>query len=135
MKKTAGFDLASLEQVDTAIVPLTHPQTGEELEECSIEVYGPDSEHFKSATTRMRARITDFISRNRGAKTEQKQKMTERYERERNISCIKAINGLYFKGEPVTDPQDACDRFGWVYTQACAAIDDQGNFIKGSSAK
>lgn len=133
--KKAGFDLATLEQVDTAIIDLKHPVTGEDLEGVTVEVYGPDSEHFKAATTKMRARITDFLTRNRGAKTEQKQKVTEERERERNISCIKSINGLSYNGEPVTDPKDACERFGWIYTQATSGMDDQSNFIKGSFAK
>lgn len=135
MSKAAGFDLSSLEQVDTTTVPLMHPVTGEEIEGASIEVYSPDSAHFKTATTKMRSRITDFISRNRGAKTEVKQKVTEDHERVRNISCIKSITGLNYKGDPITDPADACEKFSWIYTQACAAMDDQGNFIKASSAK
>jgi len=134
-KENVVFDAAELEMVDTATITLKHPRTGEEMEGATVEVYGPDSEFFQTATTKMRARITDFITRNRGAKTEQKQKFTEEKERERNISCIKAVNGLGFNGEPITDPKDACSRLPWVYSQACAGMDDSGNFIKSLSAK
>ena len=133
--KKAAFDLASLEQVDTATITLKHPVTGEELEGVTVEVYGPDSPFFQAATTKMRARITDFITRNRGAKTDVKQKFTEERERERNISCIKSIGGLVYKGEPVTEPADACERFPWIYAQSTAGMDDSGNFIKSSPAK
>lgn len=133
MGKT-GFDVAGLEQVETAVVTLKHPTTGDELEGVTIEIYSPESEVFKAATTRMRARITDFLTRNRGAKTEIKQKKTEEYEMDRNISCIKSITGLTENGKPL-EAKDACTRFGWVYQQATAAMDDQSNFIKGSPAK
>ncbi|MEI6207294.1 MAG: hypothetical protein WCP20_10960 [Desulfuromonadales bacterium] len=130
--EATAFDLDEFEQTDEATINLQHPVNGDTLK-ASITIYGTDSAQFKAATTKMRARMTDYMSRNKGASSEQKQSAFDRFERDRNISLIKSIDNLSFKGIAVTDVRDACDKWGWIYTQAVAAMDCTSNFIKDLS--
>ena len=127
------FDLSTLESTDTADITLKHPVTGDDLD-ASVTVYSPDSEAFRAANTKMRAKITQFMSRNKGANDEQKQTAFDRIERERNLALIKSVNGLAVKGQPLTDVDEACRLYSWIYRQAVDAIDCASNFIKDSSA-
>lgn len=124
-----AFDLADLESSDTAVVNLTHPSTGDEIEGATIEVYSPDSEHARAADSKLRARIQEFARRNQGAKPEQRQKVFDGFERDRNIACIKAISGIAYKGQTITDPREACDKFPWIYRQAVNALNNEANFF------
>lgn len=131
MGKT-GFDLNELEQVDTAEVPLYHPTTGDKIEGVTMVLYSPDSEHAKAADTKSRAKFTNFLSRNRGADAETKQKVAEQFDREKIVACIKEVKGLTSGGKAVS-PEDACAQ-GWIFRQAREALDNASNFIKGSPA-
>lgn len=131
-KAVTGFDLAELEQNDTAIIDLVHPGTGDEIG-ATVEVYGQDSQVYRAAARKAEAKYVEYSRRNRGKAMPPEQR--EALEKTKIVACTKSINNLSYKGQPVTDPADAFDRFPWIYEQTSAGIHERANFIKGSSAK
>lgn len=121
-------DFAALESTDTVTRAIIHPKTGDDMK-ATFTVYGQESETYKTTTSRMRARITQFVQRNPGMKPDQKQKIFDSYEKDRNISCIKSIDNFILNGQPLTDPKTICDKYNWIYNQICGVIDGVGNFI------
>lgn len=130
--KKAGFDLATVEQNDTAIIELVHPSTGDEIG-ATVEVYGQDSETYRAAARKAEAKYTEYARRNRGKAMPPDQR--EALDKAKIVACTKAINNLSYKGQPVTDPEDAFTRFPWIYEQATSGIHERALFIKGSSPK
>lgn len=126
-----AFDLATIEAEETAEIMLRHPVTGDELS-ASVTVYSTDSEVSRAANTKMRAKIMQFVARNKGASDEQKQAAFDRIERERNIALIKSVNNLTMKGQPLTDVEEVCSMHPWIYKQAVDAIECAANFIRES---
>jgi len=131
-KRRTGFDLAALEQDDTASVQLVHPSTGDEIG-ATVTVYGQDSEIFRSESRKAEARYTEYSRRNRGKFMPPEER--ERLDRNKIIACTKAIDGLEYKGAPLTDAEEIYTRYPWIYEQVVQAVMDRGNFIKGSSGK
>lgn len=128
----AGFDLAALEQDDTAIIQLVHPSTGDEIG-ATVTVYGQDSEIFRTESRKAEARYTEYSRRNRGKFMPPEER--ERLDRNKIIACTKSIDGLEYKGAPLTDAEEIYTRYPWIYEQVVQAVMDRGNFIKGSSGK
>lgn len=131
-KEVKGFDLAALDQDDTAIIQIVHPSTGDEIG-ATATVYGQDSEIFRSESRKAEARYTEYSRRNRGKCMPPEQR--EGLDRQKVIACTKSIDGLTYKGTPLTDPEDIFTRFPWIFEQVTQGIMDRGNFIKGSSGK
>jgi len=131
--KATGFDLATLEQEDTATIQLVHPGTGDEIG-ASVTVYGQDSDIFKEASRKYKARYQAFAFKNQG-------KVTPAYEEQLDVEkvarCTKSIDGLSDKGVPLTDVADIFARptLKFIYEQVVQKIMDRAGFIKGSSAK
>jgi hypothetical protein len=131
-KEVKGFDLAALDQDDTAIIQIIHPSTGDEIG-ATATVYGQDSEIFRSESRKAEARFSEYSRRNRGKFMPPEQR--EELDRKKVIACTKSIDGLTYKGTPLTDPEDIFTRFPWIFEQVTQGIMDRGNFIKGSSGK
>jgi hypothetical protein len=131
-KEVKGFDLAALDQDDTAIIQIVHPSTGDEIG-ATATVYGQDSEIFRSESRKAEARFSEYSRRNRGKFMPPEQR--EELDRKKVIACTKSIDGLTYKGTPLTDPEDIFTRFPWIFEQVTQGIMDRGNFIKGSSGK
>jgi hypothetical protein len=131
-KEVKGFDLAALDQDDTAIIQIIHPSTGDEIG-ATATVYGQDSDIFRSESRKAEARFSDYSRRNRGKFMPPEQR--EELDRKKVIACTKSIDGLTYKGTPLTDPEDIFTRFPWIFEQVTQGIMDRGNFIKGSSGK
>ncbi len=132
VKEVKGFDLSTLDQDDTATIQIVHPSTGDELG-ATATVYGQDSEIFRSESRKAEARYTEYSRRNRGKFMPPEQR--EELDRQKVIACTKSIDGLMYKGVPLTDIDDIFTRFPWIYEQVTQGIMDRGNFIKGSSGK
>ena len=128
---TETFELSSIESTDEATITLKHPNTGDDLP-VTVTVFNPDSDAAKESNTKMRAKITRYIERNKGASAEQKQIFFDRVERERNIALIKSINGVTDKGVPFTNVEELCKIRPWILTQASEAVNCTSNFIKDS---
>lgn len=124
-----GFDLDSLESDDTTTIQLTNPKTGDDIEGVTIEVYGQDSETFRAESRKVQAKCADYMRRNRGKSIPPED--FERLEKSKVIACTKSIKGLFYKGQPLTDPQELFNRFPWALEQVVAGIMDRANFIKG----
>jgi hypothetical protein len=127
-----AFDLSELDQDETATIEIVHPSTGDEIG-ATVTVYGQDSEIFRSESRKAEARYVEYSRRNRGKLMPPEQR--EELDRRKIIACTKSVDGLLYKGAPLTDPEDIYTRFPWIYEQVVQAIMDRGNFIKGSSAK
>jgi hypothetical protein len=132
MKEVKGFDLATLDQDDTAIIQIVHPSTGDEIG-ATVTVYGQDSEIFKSESRKAEVRYTEYSRRNRGKFMPPEQR--EELDKRKVIACTKSIDGLSYKGQSLTDAEDIFNRFPWIFEQVTQGIMDRGNFIKGSSGK
>ena len=130
--KATGFDLATLEQEDTATIQLVHPGTGDEIG-ASVTVYGQDSAVCKAASHKLSDKCAEYSRRNRG-KTIPNEEYA-RLDKAKVIACTKSIDGLTYKGEPFTDVAEIFDRFPWIHEQTVAGILDRSGFLKGSSAK
>lgn len=126
-----GFDLSSVDQTETATIELVHPATGDEIG-ASVTVYGQDSERFRAESRKCEVRIGEYARRNRGKMMPPEDR--EAMDRAKVIKCTKSIDGLIYKGQPLTDPADVFSRFPWVYEQTVQGIMERANFIKGSSA-
>lgn len=126
----AGFDLEVLEQNDTAVIQLVHPSTGDEIG-ASVTVYGQDSEIFRAESRKAESKYTEYSRRNRGKFMPPEHR--EALDKSKIVACTKSIDGLNYKGQPITDAKDVYDRFPWVYEQAVQGIMERANFIKGSS--
>jgi hypothetical protein len=131
-KEVKGFDLAALEQDDTAVIQLVHPSTGDEIG-ATATVYGQDSDIFRAESRKAEARYTEYSRRNRGKFMPPEDR--ERLDKAKVVACTKSIDGLTYKGAPLTDVEDIFNRFPWVHEQVTQGIMDRANFIKGSSAK
>lgn len=131
-KEAKGFDLAALDQEDTAIIQIVHPSTGDEIG-ATATVYGQDSEIYRSESRKAEARYTEYSRRNRGKFMPPEQR--EALDKAKVIACTKSIDGLVYKGAPLTDPEDVFNRFPWIYEQVVTGLMDRANFIKGSSPK
>lgn len=127
----ATFDFAELTAADTATITIINPKTGDDIEGVTMELYGPESQFYKDSTSKLRSKVTEFVRRNAGMKPEQRQKEFDRLERIKNISLIKSINNFVFEGQEMKSPSDVCDKFDFVYKQACGEIENLANFIKG----
>lgn len=129
------FDLESLEQEDTAIIQLVHPGTGDDLPGLTVEVYGQDSPIFKEASRKAEVAYTEYSRRNRGKFMPPERR--EELDKQKVIKCTKAVNGLVYKGKPITEPEEAFNlpKYGWIYEQVVNGLMERANFIKGSSAK
>ena len=123
------FSLDSLESDDTTIIQLTNPKTGDDIEGVTIEVYGQDSEIFRAESRKVQAKCADYMRRNRGKSIPPED--FDRLDRAKVVACTKSINGLSYKGQPLTDPQELFTRFPWALEQVVAGIMDRANFIKG----
>lgn len=123
------FSLDSLESDDTTTIQLTNPKTGDDIEGATVEVYGQDSEIFRAESRKVQAKAADYMRRNRGKVMPPED--FERLDRAKVIACTKSINGLSYKGQPLTDPQELFNRFPWAFEQVVAGIMDRANFIKG----
>jgi hypothetical protein len=55
----------------------------------------------------------------------------EQLDREKVIACVKNVDGLSYKGEPLVDVEDIVTRFPWIYEQITAGIADRANFMIG----
>lgn len=130
-----SFDLEVLEQEDTATIQMVNPATGDDLVGFTIEVYGQDSDIFKSETRKAETRYTEYSRRNRGKYMPPEQR--EALDKSKVIACTKAINGLMYKGKEITSPEEAYNlpKYGWIYEQVTAGLMERANFIKGSSPK
>lgn len=125
-----AFDFAELESADTTTVTLTNPVTGDDIEGVTIEIYGPDSDVYKSAQNKLIAKRTDYKARHRGKDMPQEE--SDRQYRQMIVACTKSINGFVYKGKPVTDPAEvyALPNLGWIFEQVAVAMNDRANFIK-----
>ena len=123
-----GFDLAALEQNDTAVIPLAHPVTGDPIG-ATITVYGQDSDVFRAESNRTQAKRAEYKMRHRNK--EMPPEMSDQLFKTQMIACVKSIDGLVYNGEPMTDPADVFSRFPWIYEQAIAGVTERENFIKG----
>ncbi len=130
--KPKGFDLATLEQDDTAVIQLVHPSTGDEIG-ASVTVYGQDSDIFRAETRKAEAKYTEYSRRNRGKFMPPE--MREELDKTKVVACVKSIDGLAYKGKPMTDPAEVFTAFPWIHEQVVAGIMDRANFIKGSPLK
>lgn len=128
----ASFDLAEVEQDDTAIIELVHPSTGDEIG-ATATVYGQDSAIFKEETHKLSNKCAEYSRRNRGKTISNKDYAA--LDKKKVIACTKSIDGLMYKGAPLTDVEDIFERFPWIHEQVVAGIMERANFIKGSSAK
>ena len=132
MTKAKGFELEDLEQNDTAVIDLVHPSTGDPIG-ASVEVFGQDSEKFRTETRKAETKYTEYARRNRGKFMPPEER--EKLDKAKIVVCTKSINNLTYKGEAATDPATVYDKFPWIYDQVVQGILDRGNFIKGSSQK
>lgn len=130
--ETKGFDLAALEQDDTAEIQIVHPSTGDEIG-ATATVYGQDSDIFRAESRKAEAKYTEYSRRNRGKFMPPEDR--ERLDKQKVIACTKSINGLSYKGEPLSDVTDIFNRFPWIYEQVVQGIMDRANFIKASLPK
>lgn len=128
-KDAKPFDLSDLESDDTATITLQNPKTGDDIEGVSIVVYGQDSDVFRSESRRIQNKAAEYMRRNRGKVMPPDE--FERLDKGKVIACVKEINGLAYKGKPLTDPADVFDKFPWIFEQVVQGIMDRGNFIKG----
>lgn len=133
MTKNAGFDLSALEQTDTTTIEINHPATGDPLLGVTATIYGQDSETFRAESRKAETRYVEYSRRNRGKLMPAEDR--ERMDKEKYAKCTKSIDGLSFKGEPLTDVADIFNRFPFIYEQIVQGILDRAGFIKGSSAK
>ena len=133
-KETAGFDISSVDQEETVTFDIIHPATGEPIPGVTATVYGQDSDIFKEASRKYKARYQAFAFKNQG-------KVTPAYEEQLDVEkvarCTKSIDGLSDKGVPLTDVADIFARptLKFIYEQVVQKIMDRAGFIKGSSAK
>jgi len=129
------FDLSALEQDDTAVIQMVNPSTGDDIPGFTVEVYGQDSDIFKSESRKAETRYTEYARRNRGKLMPAEQRET--MDKAKIIACTKSVNGLVYKGEVITDAERAYNlpKYGWIFEQVVAGLMERSNFIKGSSAK
>jgi hypothetical protein len=123
-----AFDLATLEQDETAEIQLVHPSTGDEIG-ATVTVYGQDSEVFRAETRRVQHKTAEYMRRNRGKSMPPEE--FERLDKLKVIACTKSINGLAYKGQPLSDPSQVYEKFPFVFEQVVSGIMDRANFIKG----
>lgn len=129
------FDLSALEQDDTAVIQMVNPSTGDDIPGFTVEVYGQDSDIFKAESRKAETRYTEYARRNRGKLMPAEQR--EQMDKAKIVACTKAVNGLVYKGEAITDAERAYGLagFGWIFEQVTAGVLERSNFMKGSSAK
>ncbi len=127
-----SFDLADLDQDQTATIPLVHPATGDELG-ATATVYGQDSDIFRAESRKAEARYTEYSRRNRGKFMPPEDR--ERLDKTKLVACTKSIDGLAYKGEDLTDVEEIFNRFPWVQEQVTQGVMERANFIKGSATK
>jgi len=129
------FDLETLDQTDTAVIQMVAPGTGDDIPGFTVEVYGQDSDVFKAETRKAENKLTEYSRRNRGKYMPAE--MREELDRQKVIKCTKAIKGLVYRGEVITDPERAytLPKYGWIFEQVSTGIMERQNFINGSSAK
>lgn len=130
-----GFDLESLDQDETAIIQMVNPATGDDIPGFTVEVYGQDSDVFKEQSRKAEAKYTEYSRRNKGKFMPPE--MREALDKAKVIACVKAINGLVYKGKQITKAAEAFDlpRYGWIQEQVTQGLMERANFIKGSSSK
>lgn len=128
----ATFDLETLEQTDTATMQIVHPSTGDEIG-ASVTLYGQDSDIFRAESRKAEAKYTEYSRRNRGKFMPPEDR--EKLDKAKVIACVKSIDGLAYKGEPLTDAAATFAQFPWIYEQCVAFVMDRAGFLKGSSAK
>ena len=128
----ATYDLAELEQDDTAVIQLVHPSTGDEIG-ATVTVYGQDSDIFRAESRKAEAKYTEYSRRNRGKFMPPEDR--ERLDKAKVVACTKAIDGLSNNGTVLIDASDVFDRFPWIHEQVVSAVMDRSNFIKGLSVK
>jgi len=128
----ATFDLAALEQDDTAVIQIVHPSTGDETG-ATATVYGQDSDIFRAESRKAESKYTEYSRRNRGKFMPPEDR--ERLDKQKVIACTKSIDGFGYKGEPLSDVADIFGRFPWIYEQVVQGIMDRANFIKASLPK
>ena len=125
----ATFDLAALEQDDTAEIQLVHPSTGDEIGAVAT-VYGQDSDICRAEQRKAEAKYTEYSRRNRGKFMPPEDR--EKLDKTKIVACTKSITGLSYKGEPLTDVADIFARFPWIQEQVTQGVMERANFIKGS---
>ena len=123
------FDLASLEADDTAIITLTNPRNGDDIDGVTIEVYGQDSEIFRAESRKVQNKAADHMRRNRGKVMAPEE--FERLDKAKVVACVKEIKGLSYKGQELKDTAEVFTRFPWIHEQVVQGIMDRANFIKG----
>lgn len=132
-KQAALFDLDGLEaNTDTVTIQLLHPITGEEIG-ATATIYGQDSDIAKAESHKISDKCAEYSRRNRGKAIPNED--YAKLDRQKIIKCTKSIDGLGYKGEPLTDTGEIFDRFPWVLEQVIAAHLDRKLFTKGSSTR
>lgn len=122
----ATFDLASLEQSDTAVIELINPAT-DEPSGVTATIYGMDSEKGRAATAAAQAQYVDIARKNRGKVTPEQ---TDRIELKKFITITKSIDGLVSNGAPVTDVAEIFAKVPAFYDQIKQDHADRKLFIK-----
>lgn len=126
------FDLAELEQTDTATMEIVHPSTGDEIG-ASVTLYGQDSDIFRAESRKAEARYTEYSRRNRGKFMPPEDR--EKLDKAKVVACVKSIDGLAYKGKALTDAGEVFAQFPWIYEQCVSFVMDRAGFLKGSAKK